>query len=624
MPCTSPAPVETQPTLETVQTPVLRRADLFAWTALGLFLVAFVPLFLRMEVNPDFWNYQVIAQRLLHGEAPEKELNVFCKPAMMTWLLAGAYQVVGWQDVAVRGLDLAFLSGVIWLLLRWLKPLRLSQAAQVWLALAMYAFYFSLYELSQCQPDLWMLLPALAGLLLRRRQVAYQATAEATTPAAVGRAFGEGLCWGAACLFKPFVVIPGFLCWLASAALIGRTAPKPLRRGLADAAGLLAGGLFAAGVWLGYLKWLGGWDSFWQDFADWHSGYYSLGPSLGQRTLLVFTQFFPWGAVQWVALPLAVIALVRALRGTPQKGTLDLVGLPYGESLLAGMYLGWFFQANYIQYQVTYHLVPAMLLALALAIGHFCYRSSWQTIGKRPWLSVQTAFGELSLPRPTVVVLLLCLVTVLVLRFPLAYPKRLGLWPQCWLETDFPKLEDDLTCMNVHEFATAQWGGFWEQQIFPQRNADLVRVAKYLKDQGVKDGELTAHAQLATFLYVKLPTKPSTRFHYFTPELYIYWKHWRRFQEALNDSQQRYAVSDVRELMPDLPEKVLQTTWTEDQLTLPPKFPEAYKDVFPWCEPIVFRAGFFCVHEVTRPVQWLVPPDWDMNALDESSSPMPQ
>ncbi len=610
MSLTSPAPVETQPTLEAAPPPASRRSALWAWLALGLFVVAFVPLFLRMEVNPDFWNYQVIAQRLLHGEAPEKELNVFCKPAMMTWLLAGAYQVVGWQDVAVRGLDLAFLSGVVWLLLRWLKPLRLSQAAQVWLALAMYAFYFSLYELSQCQPDLWMLLPALAGLLLRRRQVAYLATAEATAPLAAGGAFAEGLCWGAACLFKPFVVVPGFLCWLASAALIGRTAPKPWRRGLADAAGLLAGGVFAAGVWLGYLKWLGGWDSFWQDFADWHSDYYSLGPTLGQRTLFVFTQFVPWGAVQWVALPLAIVDLVRVLRPRGQSENSDLIGLPYGESLLAGMYLGWFFQANYIQYQVTYHLVPAMLLALALVVGHLWCRSSWQMIGKRPWLFVQTTFGRLSLPRPTVVFLLLCMLTVLILRFPLAYPKRLGLWVQCWHSNDLPQLQDDLTCMDMHDLAAVQWGGRWEELIFPQRNADMARVANYLKELKVKDGELTAHAQLATYLYVNLPTKPSTRFHYFTPELYIYWKEWRRFQDALNHSQQRYVVSDVREVMPQLPETVLDT-WTEDQRTLPPKFPDEYKDVFPWCEPVIFRAGFFCVHKVTGPVGRLLPRSWD-------------
>jgi hypothetical protein len=47
---------------------------------------------------------------------------------------------------------------------------------------------------------------------------------------------------------------------------------------------------------------------------------------------------------------------------------------------------------------------------------------------------------------------------------------------------------------------------------------------------------------------------------------------------------------------------------------LPPDFPDQWRDVFPWSEPILFRAGRYVVHRVTSPVVRLLPDKQRSNA----------
>ena len=62
------------------------------------------------------------------------------------------------------------------------------------------SFYLTTSEGVHAQPDVWMLLPALAALHLRRRQTV--ALARADLPPCRAAAWGalEGVCWGAGCL----------------------------------------------------------------------------------------------------------------------------------------------------------------------------------------------------------------------------------------------------------------------------------------------------------------------------------------------------------------------------------------------------------------------------------------
>jgi hypothetical protein len=43
----------------------------------------------------------------------------------------------------------------------------------------------------------------------------------------------------------------------------------------------------------------------------------------------------------------------------------------------------------------------------------------------------------------------------------------------------------------------------------------------------------------------------------------------------------------------------------DDPPSLPPHFPAPLKEVFPWKEVMVFRAGRYTVHRVTQPAQRL-------------------
>src|SRR5579871_6008675 len=117
-----------------------RWAEVPAWTFLVGFLVLVLPLFLCLSLWVDTDYYGIWAWEILHGRVLEKELNAFQKPPAMAWVLTIPLALVGWRPVAVRLLDFTFVTAIVWMLTRWLRPMGLSRAARVWTALALYAF----------------------------------------------------------------------------------------------------------------------------------------------------------------------------------------------------------------------------------------------------------------------------------------------------------------------------------------------------------------------------------------------------------------------------------------------------------------------------------------------------
>ena len=78
--------------------------------------------------------------------------------------------------------------------------------------------------------------------------------------------------------------------------------------------------------------------------------------------------------------------------------------------------------------------------------------------------------------------------------------------------------------------------------------------------------------------------------------------HHQEIRHTLQTSRQRYVVSDLfaagmtpAQVAADAP----------DACTLPPDFPAALRNVFPWSQPVVFRAGRFVVHGVRGTVRAL-------------------
>jgi hypothetical protein len=120
-------------------------------------------------------------------------------------------------------------------------------------------------------------------------------------------------------------------------------------------------------------------------------------------------------------------------------------------------------------------------------------------------------------------------------------------------------------------------------------------VAGYLREQGVRDGELTAYTGYSTALYVDLDVRPSNR----APELdavLLYTPSARGWvRQDLNAGHQRFVVTDPYTAL-----GLFQPAG--DPKGPPPVLPEEWAGVWPWYEPVVFRSGPYQVHRVTGPV----------------------
>jgi hypothetical protein len=521
-----------------------RRLEWAGWLTLAALLLLLVPLFLCMPLTADAAFYSVCARHILRGGALAKDF-LFLPPPGMAWAMAGARAVLGESPVALRLADLLIFAGIVLLLTRWLAALGLSRAAQVWSAVPMAAFYLSTTELCHCQPDMWMFLPALCALHLRQHRIA-------DPQVGPGWAVLEGAFWGAGCLFKPFVVLPGLLAWLVGAAVLRRSGPGWPRRLLADAGGLLAGGLLAGGAWQLWLVSSGSWSIYWHNVRDVGGDFYAESWPWPARCRFLFIDLVPWGFLHALTLPVALgavgMVLVRAVRTRLAPPDARAIGF----ALLSALYLGWMVQSNFIQTQFNYHLVPNVLMALTLTAGLLGQRASlrWGWVGLMIFSAGALAFQ------------------------PVCRPQRLAAWIRCWREGGSPGLRDELTLDRTVEFAVD--------------SEDLERVADYLRSRKVGEGELLAFNLSTIHLYLQLDVDPPTR--YLIPQTFakFFPKHRAMILAEVRASGARYVVTDL-----------MGVRLTHDQAVAErPDLPPGVAREWPYEEPIVFRAGRYYVHEV--------------------------
>jgi hypothetical protein len=458
-------------------------------------------------------------------------------------------------------------AGTVWLLVRWLRLIGTSPVARSWAATLLFFFYFATSEWTHCQRDTWMLLPCLLALDLRRRQVNRLGVGGAGYGAGLW-AFLEGMCWGAAVWIKPVVVFPALACWLASAAWLGRAGgPRRVASVALDLGGLLLGGLTAGGLGCAWLQASGTWPYLVGTLLHDNRGYYA---DLEQIPVLdrcrqMVTMLCPWGLLYLLTVPAAGLALVRGLRSTP-AGFADLTPeRSLALVLLAAFFTGWFFQTTFVQKHHEYVLAPAILLSLTLAVG-----SNW--------------LFRTGLLRA---VPLLAVVAVALIHHPLLCRDRLALWGRCWAEGASPELKNRLTLMDP-QFA-ADW-------------VNLRRVEDFLRHQGVHDRELVCFNSSSMSLYRELQSLPPIGVPHFD--------HFPRTHCSLEPLRQELNAAPTRFVVSDLvclrhPPEAEGSAEDPDELSLPSWVPRRWAETYPWCEPVVFRAGRYRVHRVTGPVREL-------------------
>jgi hypothetical protein len=498
---------------------------------------------------PDVTYQDLRARVLLGGGVLYRDFFCHVLPGMVLFQSA-VRSVVGWRSEALRGADFLIVSAIVAMLVSFvgMRGERASAALKLWVAVLLFFFYFATSEWCHCQTDIWMLLPSLAALILRRRQAADLA-APSSPPARVAAwAFLEGVCWGLAFLIKPFVALPAVACWLVTAAEFWRPDRRRAWRLVADGTGLLAGGLLVGGLTVGWLWLSGNWPFFRESvFGDWNREYYRHTAPWDERTTKMLAFMMPWGLIHLAAVPVSLFTLIRGLRPSRLRAAPP-------PALLSAFYLAWLFQANYLQRQFDYQLVPPILLAITLLASSFAHAS---VVSRSP---------DCGTPRVAhaylrwAVVLTACLAWP-VLEHPLFEPHRLALWPRCWREGSSAELRDLLTL--DHQKVNPCW-------------RELARVETFLRDQGVADGQLTCYSTSSLPLYTQLRVRPSTRYILLEADVIHFPSRRDEIRQALAASPQRFVVSDRREM----------------------EAPPRGVRLFPYSEPVVFEFGRYRVHRV--------------------------
>ncbi len=574
------------------------RSAAAGWAVAALALAAGVPLFLCMPPWADVTLYDVAARTLLRGGVHYRDVFDTNTPGFV-WALAAIRSCCGWSYEALRAVDLAVVGAAAAVLAGFVRRAGGAGFPVAWFAAAVALFYPFTSEFNHCQRDVWMLLPAAVAAWMRLRQVERVALPPALALPRWGRgnktaaAVLEGFVWGLAVWLKPHVVVPAAAVWLASAVTIGRSAGP--RRVLADLLGLLAGGLLAGALGVGWLVRTGTWPYFWDVFAHWNPEYVARAwAELPDRPLRTFEYFPPWSLLHLAAIPMAVAGLWEAGRWGAGHGGDKPRRLP--RAILGALYLGWLLQALVLQKGLDYVHVPETLLGMAVLAGR-----RWAVgFPVLVWF-VATGVGlHLAGSGPGVAAFNRRLPALRLEPHPLADPAVLAAWPRCWREGSTPALRDRLGQYNdVH------CGTKWE---------DLERVARYLRtvEPPLGDRELTCWHDSTCPLYLMLDLKPSTRYLHFGTVFGLRSKAGVVAAEV-RACPQRYVVSDLRRMTYRLDDA--SAPGAHGGHSLPAWFPKSQRGVFPWNQPIVFRSGRYVVHEVVNPVGVVDIPPWE--ALDE-------
>ncbi len=474
-----------------------------AWGGLIALLLINLPAFLCMGLDSDASSYDLVARRVALGGVHYRDLLDANLPGIV-WLHMVFRSLLGWRSEALRMADFTIVALSAWLLVTWLPRSSLAWR-RVALAGGLLAFYLSTSEWVHCQRDVWMLLPALSALRLRARQTDRLAIQATTFWALAGWALVEGMAWAAAFWIKPFVAVPAATAWLIAAKqTCGTTGAK--RRVAVDLVALLAGGLLVGTAGITWLFTTGAWPTFVEVMFVWNREYFAfnvLGSEPWIPLLSLVLRLFPWVLVHLAAVPLAVDAIWWKNRRAPSA-------FP----LLAGFYLAWLSQAILLQHLYDYVHVPPILLGVAVLAVSGCVREAPRTSSLLARLRAYPAVSAF---------MLFCLLW----SYPALLAQRAAAWVQCVTEGSTPAVRDRVTVLR-----RLNW-----------TNLDL--VTKFLRDQGVRDREVTSFSLPTVALYGDLDLAPSTRYIFLQDHLDIFAKRRSLILAALANSRQKFLVCDL-------------------------------------------------------------------------------
>ena len=538
------------------------------WIGLAILLIANVPLFLCMRLNGDATYYDLQLQCIQEGGVAYRDMVEPNLPGAI-WVHAAVRAVAGWSSVALRAFDLLVLGGVVALLLAYLRRRLDSSLSGPLLALCVCWFYLSLSAWSHCQRDLWMLLPSLGALWIHGRRVgiarvkgneddstdssAVMANENDGIPRSFIWGLVEGALWATAFWLKPHVAIPALFVLLTSLRITGIS-----RTSLLGVAGVLCGGVVVGIAGSSWLVATGAWPYFWEMQLQWNPEYLESRANwdLMERYAGLFQSFSPWSWAHLVAIPVAVLCIVGTFfpgcRSRVLRGSSDAWGI--GEpQLLCAVYLGWFAQSVWLQHPFSYCHVPGVILAMAV-VASIRWPLRWAMIPRAVTCAV---------------LLIACLLS------PCTNLKRLGNWDEC--VTRGPSLASRVAFQ-------ARPGPYWVY--YPA-------LVQFFREADVDGQDVLVYSSPLISLYTDLELRPPLR--YVLPDVHRVFFRSRvpLMREAIETAGHRYVVSDLRSL--GLRHDDLATI--DPETDLPTAYPEHLRDRFPATQPVVFRSGWFVVHQ---------------------------
>ncbi|HVJ85949.1 MAG TPA: hypothetical protein VM452_09920 [Caulifigura sp.] len=516
---------------------------------LVLVLAGIGPLFVRSPLGPDPVMYDLQARLVGDGGVLYRDILEPNLPGAV-WIHLAVRSVFGWSPEALRLFDLGWFLVAAWFATG-LMPFRGSRR---WLVIAfMAAGYFTLSEWCHCQRDVWTLPFVLSAVSLR---VSRFSAGGSRWNYCV--ALCEGVLWGCAVWLKPHVVVPAvfvvFATWLAS--MKGRRVGAML----AQEGFVILGGAVVGMTGVLWLVRHDAWSPLWSILTEWNRDYVASSGNRWswERLWSIQERLAPWSLLHLVAAPIALWTLGRVFIHARSADARPVDSTALRPCVIAALYFGWLVQSLLLQHLFDYVHVPALILA-AMVVA---------TI-PTPRLAAEGSIGRVGFAA----------VVVLAAGF-LLQGGRLSEWRRCVSGPATPELRNRLARLPLPE---------WTQ---------LAQVEQYLRQRGVRDGELTAYHTHTIHLYPALGVTPSTRYVFTETHLRLFSKRAGEIAEALARSGQRFVVSDLLE------------AGLEASVALDDSDPDNWRtacpggalDSFPFDQPVVFRAGPYLVHEVTRPM----------------------
>lgn len=539
---------------------------LLAWLGLA------VPIFLRMPLTNDAELFDLHARMLASGKVLYQDILEPNLPGVI-WIHSIVRAIAGQSSEALRGFDLLVFGSLMVLSYRWLRQSGISRTGGTATVLSASVFYLSGSEWIHCQRDTWMLAVTLLAATLRCCSLSNRGTQPSIQTGLLSLA--EGLIWGIGIWLKPYVVLVAIAVWIVTV-----RHNSSLRLAAFDSLGLLIGGLLAGLAGLGWMVGTGCLTAFLEQSREWNPHYFTARSA--QWTLDRFVpmaiRFLPWMLLHPVAA-LVSLGRIRQAFANPSNGNNDLSNSQPSlrSTVLAAIYLAWCVHMFLLQHLFDYVHAPGVLLAVLVTADWF---SSWKRAGAARFVSYSFA----------VVAVFLC---------PYLDAARIDNWKPAFDRQLTEQIRDQLACFEN-----------------PNR-ADMERVANYLKSREARDGEVLCFNSDIVSLYRRLGFFPPTEFIYVDQNAAYVPSAAETILRTLMQSGHKYVVTDIR--TSGVIAHGFQNE-TRDGEQLSPVHLPGTTAVYPWNQPVVFRAGWYLVHEITEDAQQLYIPGKPLQPVQNSGN----